>query len=881
MRSTPNRLKYRYACRWRVPQDRRGQGRERAEHLVHAEGVEVLVGGVPLPLVGGGLEPVAGFAHGRPRVRAPGADRASVPTPIPFPCRGGGDRFRSASHLELGLRARADAEPLAWHPADGGPGCCPGSPGPSTIGKMKRAPARPRTVMSMRSFVRWSVASILGLSWGVPAVSQTGSPPPAPKAIAARLALQAATSRRGRASSGRKAVGRAAVFERALRIAEAEFGPESLEVADALSGLGFINWILGDALRAEKVFRRELGVRTTKQGENHSDTARAVFNLGAQAMTLGRYAEAEALYRKALAVREKVLGADHEETAFTLGNLGDLCRLLGRDAEAEAFLARAAAICEKRYGPDHPETTLSLNNLGMFYMQTGRLADAEPALEQALAANERRLGPDHPGTADSLASLASLYIAMRRLPEAEALVRRALVVMERRLGPDHPRTAKARGNLAALRSGAGAHREAAELYARVAASLEKVLGRDHPDTLVALSGAAIARLHDGAVAEAAASVDAERRRSRSFMLRTLPALPPSDQMTLRHQQADSFRFAASLPLTYRDHPDLVVKAGEWVVNGKAVVHEALAVAARLTATAGDPAEAAIVRELLQVRRRMAHLSFAPPPASGDVALRTQLAALADAENVLLRRLGGGRVSPPPADWVGLDQLRTAIPADAVLLEFALPHPRLDEGPECGRPLAAAPVRRLGRSPGRRGGRSPRRPWPGRTDRRSRPRVARPPRSGLEVESRRRLDRHARRARGRALWREAASGLAARLLPGLREAAGGAGLDRFPRRAALAGPLRSPPGRRRQIPGRIGANPPRRQRPRPGHRVPRGSAARRGDPRRPGLRLRRGRPGSSPRRRRDDDAGRQSRRSSCRTSTPCPRPAARPTPSRLP
>jgi len=279
--------------------------------------------------------------------------------------------------------------------------------------------------------------------------------------------------------------------ERAVKLAEATYGPDHPSTATSLDNLAVLYDTQGRYAEAEPLLRRALAIREKALGPDHPDTALSLNNLAALYRAQGRYAEAEPLYRRALAIREKALGPDHPYTATSLNSLAELYSAQGRYAEAEPLYRRALAIREKALGPDHPDTATSLNNLAWLYDAQGRYAEAEPLYRRALAIREKALGPDHPHTATSLNNLAELYRAQGRYAEAEPLLRRALAIYEKALGPDHPDTATSLNNLAFLYQTQGRYAEAEPLYRRALAIREKALGPDHPLTALSLINLAV------------------------------------------------------------------------------------------------------------------------------------------------------------------------------------------------------------------------------------------------------------------------------------------------------------------------------------------------------------------------------------------------------
>jgi CHAT domain-containing protein/Flp pilus assembly protein TadD len=226
--------------------------------------------------------------------------------------------------------------------------------------------------------------------------------------------------------------------------------------ADELTNKAIALAQAGKYAEAISLVQQVLAIREKVLGPDHLDVATVLNGLGGLYEDVGRFAEAEPLYKRSLVIREKALGPDHPDhflVARSLNSLANLYERQGRYAEAEPLNQRALAIFEKTLGPDNFEVESSLNNLAVLYSDQGRYAEAEPIFKRSLAMREKALGPDHPNDvsiAQLLNNLAVLYARQGRYTEAELLYKRSLVIFEQALGPDHFLVGNTLNNLAAL-----------------------------------------------------------------------------------------------------------------------------------------------------------------------------------------------------------------------------------------------------------------------------------------------------------------------------------------------------------------------------------------------------------------------------------------------
>ncbi len=367
--------------------------------------------------------------------------------------------------------------------------------------------------------------------------------------------------------------------QEALRVAEATFGPEQVNVATSLNNLAELYNAQGKYAQAEPLYKRSLAIVEKALGQDHPVVATSLNSLAELYRAQGKYAEAEPLYKRSLAIREQALGPDHPNVAQSLNNLASLYHAQGRYAEAEPVYKRSLGIVEKALGPNHPNVATGLNNLAELYRAQGKHAEAEPLYKRSLAIREKALGPDHPDVATSLNNLALLYSAQGKYAKAEPLYKRSLGIVEKALGPDHPSVALSLNNLASLYHTQGKYAEAEPLYKRSLAIREKALGPDHPDLAASLNNLAALYYTQGKYAEA----EPFYKRSLAIVEKALGPNHPNVATGLNNL-AELYRaqgkYAEAEPLEQRslaivkkalgpEHPDVATS-----LNNLALVYEA-------------------------------------------------------------------------------------------------------------------------------------------------------------------------------------------------------------------------------------------------------------------------------------------------------------------
>ena len=462
------------------------------------------------------------------------------------------------------------------------------------------------------------------------------------------------------------------LYQRALKIYEKARGPEHPETALSLNNLAVFYLSQANYAAAEPLYQRALKIYEKALGPDHPNTALSLNNLAGLYLEQGNYAAAEPLYQRALKIRVKALGLDHPSTALSVYNLAVLYQSQGNYAAAEPLYQLALKILEKALGPDHPDTARSLNTLAEFYHSQGNYA-AEPLLQRALKIYEKALGPDHPNTARSLNNLAELYHSQANYAAAEPLVQRALEIREKALGPDHPYTALSLTSLSRLYQYQGNYAAAEPLVQRALEIREKALGPDHPNTALSLNH--LASLHEalGNTSKAGNTFDRARRGIRRHVARQLPVLSEKEQeLFLKENYIANYEIALTFGLVHFDDSELAQLSAAWLVNGKAVGQEALSQRNLLTRDINDPKLASLVTELLQVRTQLAAIAMSAAEPDKSKARLESIAKLTTDEQRLSRELGnaGAGVNIDTGDWIELDAIRKALPADTTLIEIA-------------------------------------------------------------------------------------------------------------------------------------------------------------------------------------------------------------------
>jgi hypothetical protein len=177
---------------------------------------------------------------------------------------------------------------------------------------------------------------------------------------------------------------------------------------------------LGAFAAAQPLFEKALALAEAHFGPEHTETSIGLSNLAVVLQDLGgadNLALAQNHLTRALAIDEAALGPLHPSVAIRLSNLALVLQGLGGAdnlALAQNHLTRALAIDEAARGPQHPYVALRLSNLARVLEDIGGAENLALARENFVRAEKilrSALGDDHPYTHKAAAHLARFRAA--------------------------------------------------------------------------------------------------------------------------------------------------------------------------------------------------------------------------------------------------------------------------------------------------------------------------------------------------------------------------------------------------------------------------------------------------------------------------------------
>lgn len=291
---------------------------------------------------------------------------------------------------------------------------------------------------------------------------------------------------------------------RALRLAERVFGPEHLEVSDALLRAAAYHPVSREGLaQGDALARRALALRLRELGPSHPLVAEAYERLGQLARDRYDHAHELQVQQEVLALRTRTLPADHPDLARAHWSLATAHALRGDEVSALAHYRKALQGAEQTLGAVSQRAGVLKLNVAISEQHVGRLGAALPLAREALAVLQQVQGQQSPHLTLERSSLADLLADSGQAAEAKRLYRSALE-LGGRVDASSAKLALPLLGLArlALRDG---HPEQALAHSRRALALQSAESPPpHPDLLEALEQECRALLRLGRVKEAQA-----------------------------------------------------------------------------------------------------------------------------------------------------------------------------------------------------------------------------------------------------------------------------------------------------------------------------------------------------------------------------------------
>ena len=455
----------------------------------------------------------------------------------------------------------------------------------------------------------------------------------------------------------------------ALESVKATQGPDSLYYTVLLSNVGAMYLTQEQYAKAKPYYKEALDRREKLASCPLELLATAENNLGEVLTYLADFPAARTHLDKAMDILRRSTGLETVNAASTYNNLGYLSACQGDYNTALDYYAKSLGLRRKLLKSNDVQIGESLTNRGAAHMALGDHKEAADDFNTAFEILSAQLPIGHPRLANVITLYSEGMYKAGKYAEARALVQQATQIQEQSLGSSSPSVGYSFYNAGVLAMHEG-NPTAAELYLGEGVHrLRLALGDEYfgLTKLYDAQGALYASNED--TARALVSFDSSQRIVRNHARNVLPGIPSDEQLKYRAMIAKRWNTALSFAWRSADLPEVRTSAAEWVVNNKAIAHEALADQTQLQFLSGT--DNPIATSLMQTRQELAAIQMAEPPTDGAQEERRQkIATLRAKESELSRKLARQRPSLiDNAKWCSLGEVQSRIPDRAVLVEY--------------------------------------------------------------------------------------------------------------------------------------------------------------------------------------------------------------------
>ncbi|MEO6392501.1 MAG: CHAT domain-containing tetratricopeptide repeat protein, partial [Pyrinomonadaceae bacterium] len=420
-------------------------------------------------------------------------------------------------------------------------------------------------------------------------------------------------------------------LQRALAIREQVLGPDDRLVGETLAFLAANYSASGDFVNAEPLKLRALKILEARLGSNSPRVAAEWAEVGSLYLEKGDLARAEEVCRKALRIFESNGQTDDPVIAGAFGQLGRIYYQRSDYVNAAKYYELSRAAWGKLLGLDHFHMAPTYSYLGRVAYDSGDLRQAVTLFQRALELTEKGLGPNNTRLSRYLNDLGQVHCTTGDFATGESAYRRALAIFENRTALGQPEAQETLLGLARCSAAQGHLTEAIQMQTRANEIAER---------FVALN----------------LSVGAERERL--AFLDTF-ALRLSRNISLHADLAPNDPKARDLAMTS-------------ILQRKGRLQDAMSDSLTALRQRSQPDDRMLIERLNEATTQLATLVLKGPVDLQPAEYQSRISALEaerdNDEDDLSRRSTGFYPRNAP---VTLAAIRSAIPADAALVEFAV------------------------------------------------------------------------------------------------------------------------------------------------------------------------------------------------------------------
>jgi tetratricopeptide (TPR) repeat protein len=257
-------------------------------------------------------------------------------------------------------------------------------------------------------------------------------------------------------------------------------GPESADVARAMTVLGAVSYRRRAYEAAAEVYRRQIEILRKLPDASSANLDHPMRDLAKMLMHLGELEEADRLSQEALEIREGLSGPNNFLTMGAYVVRAEVLNATGRPDEAIDLFRRSVEISRAVNGPTHWFTLNNTPWLSKWLADAGRHEEALELMRETLDACRLERGADDEETLRIASETASILRVASHLDEAERLARDTIERTTRVLGSEHRATLEAQRQLGMVLMSHESYAEAESVFRTLAEAADRLEGFSFP-----------------------------------------------------------------------------------------------------------------------------------------------------------------------------------------------------------------------------------------------------------------------------------------------------------------------------------------------------------------------------------------------------------------
>jgi tetratricopeptide (TPR) repeat protein len=185
-----------------------------------------------------------------------------------------------------------------------------------------------------------------------------------------------------------------------------KYAADPLDIADALSSIGYVRHQKGDYQGAMEVNQECLRIRREFKGDIDEEVASTLTHIALVLLKMDMHDMALGVLTEAYHIRTSLSKTENRDIAFTLYNIAPQ----GSHEQALVFYRETARVEKAALGQAHRDLSITYYNIGQIYYQRGEMELAIDSFKEALSIERKCFGGSHPTCARTLNEIGNIEL---------------------------------------------------------------------------------------------------------------------------------------------------------------------------------------------------------------------------------------------------------------------------------------------------------------------------------------------------------------------------------------------------------------------------------------------------------------------------------------